>query len=165
MRKGFASAIHIFCIYVGLINDWVHRPSNRRAANVVAAHIYLYYDSKRAIFEIEQFCLRCTEKAPLKKIGLAPKSDWIVQQTEMECSRELLNKNEVQSIAKSFLEELILKKRQRRESVQHHYNKMSAQLKRFTEKAPLKKIGLARWSNIVQKAPLKKIGLARWSNI
>ena len=57
MRKGFASAIHIFCIYVGLIDDWVHRPSNRRAANVVAAHIYLYYDSKQAIFEIEQFCL------------------------------------------------------------------------------------------------------------
>ena len=63
-----------FSIYVGLIDDWIHRPSNRRAANVVAAHIYLYYDSKQAIFEIEQFCLRCTEKAPLKKIGLAPKS-------------------------------------------------------------------------------------------
>ena len=43
----------------------------------------------------------------------------------MECSRELLNRNEVQSIAKLFFEELILKKRQRRESVQHHYNKMS----------------------------------------
>ena len=64
--------------------------------------------------------------------------------TEMECSRELLNRNEVQSIAKLFLEELILKKRQRRESVQHHYYNMSAQLKRFTEKAPLKKIGLAQ---------------------
>jgi hypothetical protein len=63
----------------------------------------------------------------------------------MECSRELLNKNEEKSIAKLFIEELILKKRQRRESVQHHCNKMSAQqLKRFTEKAPLKKIGLAR---------------------
>ena len=101
MRKGFASAIHIFCIYVGLIDDWVHRPSNRRAANVVAAHIYLYYDSKHAIFEIEQFCLRCTEKAPLKKIGRAQErlnsssnvenTTNVFGQTEMECSRELLN--------------------------------------------------------------------------